>query len=400
MRKVIVIVTSWLFFSCNQATPSREGEKATTDTLTLTEVCSGIEAPIGVVNAGDGTNRLFIIEQGGKIRVVKESKLLAEPFLDISSKLDKMSGSYSEKGLLGLAFNPQYKTNGKFYIYYSAPASNDGMDHTSVVAEYSVSSNPDVANTTEKTLLRIDEPESNHNGGQLAFGKDGCLYIGVGDGGGAGDDHGKTGNAQNLNTLLGKILRISINPEAGYSIPTDNPFVNHEGKHEIWAYGLRNPWRFSFDRLTGDLYCGDVGQDKYEEVNIIEIGANYGWRIMEGEHCYNPSSGCSSNGLALPINEYDHSVGQCVIGGYVYRGQKNKSIQGKYIFADWTGPIFMLEEEQGEPTWERQQLPVSPSIGRFFINSFGEDENGELYICGQPEVGTRVPGKLYRVDFR
>jgi glucose/arabinose dehydrogenase len=219
-----------VFLSCSSGenrsaeNPAREATIAYS--LSLKLIASGLEAPVGMAIANDGSSRLFVIEQAGFIRIIKNGKLLEHPFLDLTSKIDHLSGFYSEKGLLGLAFHPQFKTNGKFYVYYSAPATTKGMDNKSVIAEYTVSSsNPDIANATGRIVLEIDEPESNHNGGELVFGPDGYLYIGVGDGGGAGDQHGKIGNGQNLQTLLGKILRIDVNETAGYKIPPDNPFV-------------------------------------------------------------------------------------------------------------------------------------------------------------------------------
>jgi glucose/arabinose dehydrogenase len=375
--------------------------------LSLKLITAGLEAPVGMAESNDGSGRLFVIEQEGFIRIIKNGKLTEQPFLDISSKLDKLNGMYSEKGLLGLVFHPQYKSNGKFYVYYSAPATTKGMDNKSVIAEYTVSSaNPDVANPAGRVVLEIDEPESNHNGGELVFGPDGYLYIGVGDGGGAGDNHGTIGNGQNLQTLLGKILRIDVNEAPGYKIPPDNPFANENlrpdgkigtGLPEIFAYGLRNPWRFSFDKKTGKLFCGDVGQDAWEEVDIIEKGKNYGWRIMEGNHCYNPSSNCDAKGLTMPIAEYSHSEGRSITGGYVYRGAKAPDMEGDYIFADWTGKFFALAQQPATGEWNRFQLSLKDFSGDFYVNSFGEDESGELYALGQASVGPKKAGKLYQI---
>ena len=376
--------------------------------LSLKLIASGLEGPVGMAVSNDGSGRLFVIEQEGFIRIIENGKLVEQPFLDVSSKIDKLSGFYSEKGLLGLAFHPQFKTNGKFYVYYSAPTSTKGMDNKSVIAEYSVSSsNPDIANPTGRVILEIEEPESNHNGGELVFGPDGYLYIGVGDGGGAGDNHGKIGNGQNLQTLLGKILRIDVNEAPGYKIPPDNPFARtpsavknpDAGMPEIFAYGMRNPWRFSFDKKTGKLFCGDVGQNEWEEVDIIEKGKNYGWRIMEGNHCYNPPSNCNTNGLTMPIAEYNHSEGRSITGGYVYRGTKSADMEGKYIFADWTGKFFLLAQQPATGEWNRFQVPLKDFSGDFYINSFGEDESGELYIMGQASVGPKKAGKLYQIVF-
>jgi glucose/arabinose dehydrogenase len=346
----------------------------------------------------DGSGRLFVIEQQGKIRIIKSGQLLPGTFLDISSKMEGPGNFYSEKGLLGLAFHPEYRSNGKFYIYYSGPPIKKGMDNTSVIAEYTVSSNADIANTNGKVLLQIDEPEWNHNGGQLCFGPDGYLYMGVGDGGGAGDNHGAIGNGQNINVLLGKILRIDVNTTTGYHIPPDNPFVNKEGSDEIFAYGLRNPWRFSFDRKTGQLFCGDVGQNEYEEVDIIEKGKNYGWRIMEGKHCYTPPD-CKTAGLTLPIDEYDHSVGKSIIGGFVYRGNSTPDMQGKYIFGDWIGKIFMLLQPVGTNEWQRRTMTIKNEPSGLSINSFGEGTDGELYLMAQYSVGPKKAGMVYQLIF-
>ena len=236
-------------------------------------IANDLTSPVGMAVTGDGSNRLFIIEQPGRIRIIKNNVLLPVAFLDITKKIDHLPIAYSEKGLLGIAFHPQYKINGRFFIYYSAPSSNPLSDHKSIIEEYRVSkNNPDVADINGKIILEIEQPESNHNGGMLSFGQDGYLYIGTGDGGGGGDAHGSMGNGQNLSTYLGKILRIDINNGSPYSIPPDNPFAGKNNiRGEIYAYGLRNPWRFSFDKKTGRLFAGDVGQNNYEEIDIIEI---------------------------------------------------------------------------------------------------------------------------------
>lgn len=387
-------------FSGNKSEVSEAESAPPAYSLSLKLVASDLEAPVGMSVANDGTNRLFVIEQPGVIRIIKNGTLLSAPFLDITSIVDHGSNLYSEKGLLGLAFHPQYKTNGKFYVYYSAATTVKGMDHKSVIAEYKVSaSSADAATASGRVLLEIQEPESNHNGGCMQFGPDGYLYIGVGDGGGAGDKHGASGNGQNTQTLLGKILRIDVNAETAYKIPPDNPFVGTPSRPEIFAYGLRNPWRFSFDRKTGKLFCGDVGQNEWEEVNIIEKGKNYGWRIMEGNHCYDPSVNCNRNGLMLPIAEYGHQEGKSITGGYVYRGGQSPDMNGKYIFADWTGKFFMLSQNASTTEWNRYLLTLKNFSGDFYVNSFGEDENGELYALGQSAVGPQKAGKIYQLRF-
>jgi glucose/arabinose dehydrogenase len=360
----------------------------------LKEVASGINSPVAMGVPGDGSGRLFICEQGGRVLLIKDGRLMQEPFLDISSKMVRINGIYDERGLLGIAFHPDFKKNRKFYVYYSAPSSVKGSNHKTVLEEYLASANPDKALSQGKTILEIEQPESNHNGGQLAFGPDGYLYLGPGDGGGAGDKHGTTGNGQNLNTLLGKILRIDVNKGNPYSIPPDNPFLR-SGKPEIWAYGLRNPWRFSFDKVTGRLYCADVGQNEYEEVNLIEKGKNYGWRIMEGKHCYQPSKNCDQKGLELPVYEYNHSVGKSITGGFVYRGIKTSPFYGKYIYADWTGKLFALHEEN--KVWINRVL-LMQGADDIYITSFGEDEKGELYMLVNENISPKGnKGTVYKL---
>lgn len=389
----------FLLLSCS-FTARNENEEAPAYSLSLKLVASDLEAPVGMAVANDGTNRLFVIEQKGAIRIIKNGALTSSPFRDITSIVDHGSNTYSEKGLLGLAFHPQYKSNGRFYVYYSSATTVKDMDHKSVIAEYTVSpSNADVAVNKGRVILEIQQPESNHNGGCLQFGKDGYLYIGVGDGGGAGDKHGPIGNGQNMKTLLGKILRIDVNSETAYKIPPGNPFAGGSALPEIYASGLRNPWRFSFDRETSKLFCADVGQNEWEEVNNIEAGKNYGWSIMEGNHCYEPATNCNQAGLTLPIAEYGHAEGKSITGGYVYRGTAADAMKGKYIFGDWTGKFFMLSQHQTTGEWNRYTLTLKDFSGEFYINSFGEDESGELYVLGQSNVGPQKAGKVYRIIF-
>lgn len=371
--------------------------------LKTVEVARGLTAPVGLAAPADGTGRLFVLEQSGKIRIVANGKVLPQPFLNLSSLIGRVSSGYSEKGLLGMAFHPSYRDNGRFYVYYSVPHDEQGFDHKSVVAEFRVSSQADQAGAQpSKIILEVPQPEGNHNGGQLAFGPDGFLYIGLGDGGGAGDRHGLTGNSQNMNSLLGKILRIDIDRGDTYLVPSDNPFVNKEGiRPEIWASGLRNPWRFSFDRGTGRLLCGDVGQNKWEEIDLIQKGRNYGWRIMEGSHCYNPADNCRREGLTLPVAEYDHAEGVCVIGGYVYRGMDFPSLHGYYLFGDWTGKLWYLRpDERG--VWNRGPvfLPDGTNEMNTSINSFGEDERGNVYVLTQKEMGpASTTGIIYKLSY-
>jgi len=330
-------------------------------------VAGGLTRPTYVTHAGD--DRLFIVEQPGRIRIFKNGELLAQPFLDIT---DKVTTDGNEQGLLSVAFHPDYKNNGQFFVDYTRQ-----KDGATVIERYTASSgDPNRADDQSgKVILTIAQPEANHNGGLIKFGPDGYLYIGMGDGGGQGDQHGSIGNGQNRNVLLGKLLRIDVTNQATYAIPPMNPFGT-----EVWAYGLRNPWRFSFDRATSDLYIADVGQDTYEEVDFQPAaskgGENYGWRIMEGLHCYNPQEGCDQTGLVLPVAEYNHAEGGCSItGGDVYRGLQYPVLDGAYFFGDYcTGYIWSLQREGDQ--WQMTKRLESG----LHISSFGEDVNGELYV--------------------
>lgn len=272
-----------------------------------------------------------------------------------------------------MAFHPSYATNGRFFVNYTAPGG--GPAGKSVIAEYHVSTNPDIADPdSERIIMEIPDPFSNHNGGLNKFGPDGMLYIGLGDCGSGGDPQN---NGQSLGTLFGKVLRINVNGAQPYEIPPSNPFVATPGaRGEIWAYGLRNPWRFSFDRCDGRLFLADVGQSNWEEIDVIVAGGNYGWRIMEGGHCFNPMAGCNTSGLILPIAEYDHSLGCSVTGGYVYRGTRSPDFVGRYVFADFcTGRVWTLRESAPN-AWMLTELVQTP----YNISSFGEDQAGELYV--------------------
>ncbi|MDB5121354.1 MAG: glucose dehydrogenase [Sphingobacteriales bacterium] len=361
--------------------------------LKLIKVADNITSPLNVVFPDDKT--MLVGEQHGVISLFKDGQALAEPFLDLRSKMVKIGTSYEERGLLGLVLHPQFKSNNKFYVYYSAPSSATGSDHKSVLSEF-VSNGTTADIKSERIILTVEEPESNHNGGCLKFGNDGYLYVGLGDGGGAGDKHGNTGNGQNLNTLLGKILRIDIDEGSTYTVPSDNPFVGKNAKPEIWAYGLRNPWRFSFDRKTNLLFAADVGQNTWEEIDIIEKGGNYGWKIMEATHCFDPEKNCNPSGLKLPINEYNHSEGISITGGYVYNGTSIPELSGKYLFADWTGPLFFLQKSADK--WQRGNISISNKPSENLkVLSFAEDNAGELYVltntAGSPERGT---GAIYK----
>ncbi len=351
------------------------------DLVAWQPVVGGLDRPVGLTNAGDGSARLFVLEQRGRIRIIKGGQLLPMPFLDIT---DRVGMNGSEQGLLGLAFNPDYKNNGFFYVNFT-----DGNANT-IIARFKVSADTDIADpSSEKVLFFIKQPFPNHKGGMLSFGPDGYLYIGLGDGGSEGDPQ-LTG--QNLNTLLGKILRVNVDQGDPYTIPKDNPFVNGGGWPEIWAYGLRNPWRFSFDKATGDLYIGDVGQDKYEEIDYLPAGSpggtNFGWSFREGFH---PYKGTPPDGLKLvdPVWEYDHSQGCAIIGGAVYRGMNLSDWQGVYIYGDYcSGNVWGLKRGL-DGTWQSQLLFQTGAS----ITSFGLDETGEIYLVDGKGTIFRLSGK-------
>lgn len=364
--------------------------------IKVLEIASGLSSPVGMVDISDQSNKFLVIEQSGLIKVIENEIVKPEIFLNLKDKMVTLNSSYDERGLLGICLHPNYPTNGLFYVYYSAPSNVAGSNHKSVIAEYKTSKNKNSSEGTGRIVLEVEQPESNHNGGQLAFGPDGFLYIALGDGGGANDEHGEHGNAQHLNTLLGKILRIDVSGSP-YTIPKDNPFINQKNaRPEIFAYGLRNPWRFSFDKKTGKLFCADVGQNKYEEINIITSAGNYGWRIMEGLHCFNPANDCNKENITLPIHEYTHEVGQSVTGGFVYRGSSMKDLYGKYIFGDWTGPLFFLKENS--EAWTSGEIEITNRPKDIRILSFAEDLNGELYILTSKEVSPKsFTGSIYRI---
>ncbi|WP_316847232.1 PQQ-dependent sugar dehydrogenase [Pedobacter psychrodurus] len=356
---------------------------------------SHIQAPTAIVFPDN--DQAWITEQAGKIRVVQQGKLLEEPLIDLKDKLVKLNNGYEERGLLGIALHPAFKTNKKVYLYYDIP-SVQKSNHTGVLAEYTLAeSGNKIDRASERIILTIEEPDGNHNGGCLQFGPDGFLYVSFGDGGGQGDEHGKIGNGQDMNTWHGKILRIDINTGSGYKVPTDNPFVGKtDVKPEIWAYGFRNPWRFSFDKVSGRLFAGDVGQSTWEEVDIVKKGGNYGWRLMEGTHCYNPDKGCEIKEMIAPTAEYHHSEGVSVTGGYVYNGSKNPEIKGKYIFADWTGKGYYLK--QAGSKWTRGKLSFANIADNAKITAFGEDPSGELYVLTNTDTGPENKnGTIYRI---
>jgi glucose/arabinose dehydrogenase len=343
-------------------------------------VTGGVREPTHVASASDGSGRLFIVERAGRILIVRDGRVLPRPFLDIQSRV---GSRFDEQGLLSVAFHPRFAENGYFFVNFT------DRNGDTTIERYAVSRDPDVADPGSHALiLAIPQPAPNHNGGLLLFGPDGYLYVGMGDGGGAGDQFR---NAQNTRTLLGKMLRIDVDAAFPYGIPPDNPLVGRgEARSEIWAYGLRNPWRYSFDRATGELYIADVGQFAIEEVHLQPTGRggqNYGWPIMEGSQCYPERRTCDTSGLEIPIAQYDHALGCAITGGYVYRGVAYPLARGAYFFADFcSGRIWSLHRGADGAWQQTQMLDTSLSI-----SSFGEDDAGELYVVSLEQGG------LYRL---
>jgi glucose/arabinose dehydrogenase len=361
------------------AAPAAAPAALSSGQLTVVKVVGGFSSPVGVTNAGDGSGRLFVVEQGGRVRIVKGGKITGT-FLDLTSR----TNASGEQGLLGLAFHPDFSTNGYVYAYYTMASGGDVR-----ISRYTANAaRTSASRSTEYHIITIEHSaHSNHNGGGLAFGPDGYLYAAVGDGGGSNDPNN---NGQNKNTHLGKILRININGTGSgtfghYAIPADNPFVSADGADAVWAWGLRNPWRISFDRATGDLYIGDVGQGAWEEVDLEDVadpgGNNYGWRIMEGAHCR--VAGCTppANDV-LPVAEYGHGLGCSITGGYVYRGS-HQDLQGLYVYGDYCSGRLWTMNANGTGETVRRDTSLN-------ITSFGESEAGELYL-------THHGGTLYRV---
>lgn len=341
-------------------------------------VADGLDSPL-YLTAPLGDERLFIVEQAGTIRIIEDGVLLPDPFLDIRGRVE----SGGEQGLLGLAFHPAYAANGWFYVNYT---DNDGDTR---IERYQVTADPYVADPgSAELVLAIEQPEANHNGGMITFGPDGALYVATGDGGGGGDPQG---NGQDLSSLLGKLLRLDVDTREPYAIPLNNPFIGVAGaREEIWAYGLRNPWRFSFDRVGDRLYIADVGQGSWEEVNAVPAtrpGVNYGWNVMEGMHCFNASS-CNTEGLTLPVLEYANAGDACSItGGYVYRGDAIPELRGHYFYADFCAGWIRSFRLAGDGVTEQQEWDVG-DIGS--VLSFGEDAASELYVLTRGDQGGRV----------
>jgi glucose/arabinose dehydrogenase len=407
-------------------------------------IADGLTSPVALVPIPDGSGRLAVVDQVGLVRLLMpDGTLRAEPFLDVRDRMVALNPFFDERGLLGLAFHPEYGENGRFFVYYSAPLREGGpagFNHTSHISEFGVSADPNLADpTSERILLQVDEPQFNHNAGALAFGLDGFLHIALGDGGGANDvglghvedwyaDNGG-GNGQDVEqNLLGSILRIDVDSGDPYGIPPDNPFVGRDGLDEIWAYGFRNPWRMSFDMATGRLFAGDAGQARWEEVSVVEKGGNYGWNVKEGTHCFDaenntespPScpdevgSGHPDAGAPLldPVIEYANAaqeggLGRAVVGGFVYRGTVLRQLSGRYVFGDWSTGFaspdgtLLVAKERNKGLWQIQELRVATSpSGRLehFVLGFGQDPSGEVYVLGSRMSGpSGNTGKVFKL---
>jgi glucose/arabinose dehydrogenase len=438
IRLASVVVVAAFLSACDETRSTNPTEPSATHqpghdpsggALGLEEVASGLSSPVHLLEAPDGSGRIFVADQPGQIRIIDaDGNLLPTPFLDISARLVPLNLGGDERGLLGMALHPDYAQNGRFFVYYSAPLRPEApatFNHTSHISEFSVSGDPNSADpASEQILLQVDQPQGNHNAGMIAFGPgDGMLYISLGDGGSRDDDNpnghvedwydvNAGGNGQDIEeNLLGSILRIDVDAGAPYGIPLDNPYVGEPGLDEIWAYGFRNPFRFSFDMEgTHDLLVGDAGQERWEEVSLVTRGGNYGWNVKEGTHCFDAAAeppfadlaSCpdmvtsgirQGDPLIDPVIEYPNAkqggLGRTVVGGYIYRGTDVPQLRGRYIFGDYTtgfdapdGSIF-LARPGGSSLWQMRQVkfPDRPG-GRLghFVKGFGQDAEGEVYI--------------------
>ena len=385
---VWVAAVAMAITACGGGSPATEPDlmpdPISSTALVLEVVSTVLDQPVFLTAAPGDNSRMFVVERPGIIRIIRNGSVVETPFLDITN-LTSLAG---ERGLLSFAFHPQYNQNGQFFVYYT-----DVGDGGTRVVRYNVSGDPDVADpSSARLILAVDQPFDNHNGGQVAFGPDGMLYIGLGDGGSGGDP---LGNGQDLSTLLGNILRLDVDGGDPFAIPLDNPHVGDpNARDEIWAAGLRNPWRFSFDRETGDLYIADVGQDEVEEVDVQRAvssgGENYGWNTMEGSRCF-LSTNCDTSGLTLPVLEYLHNAsGGCsVTGGYVYRGARIPELAGRYLYGDFCSEFVRSFLYDGSTATDRldHSSELVPGGG---ISSFGEDANGEIYVL-------TIEGGVFRI---
>lgn len=415
-----------------------------TQSIDLVLVADNLVSPVGLVPSPDESGNLFVIDQTGLVWIIDDTgTLLSEPFLDISGMMVPLNLNYDERGLLGLTFHPDYSTNGRFFVYYTAPPNAGGPEegemwnNISRISEFTVSgSNPDQANPgSEKIILEVDQPQGNHEGGTIAFGPDDYLYISIGDGGASNDvapghvedwyEVNQGGNGQDIEAnLLGNILRIDVDAGDPYGIPGNNPFVNSEGLDEIYAYGFRNPFRFSFD-MGGDhrLFVGDAGQNLWEEISVVENGGNYGWNVKEGTHCFDASnnenvlSSCPDidvygNELIDPVIEMNNANNPAggttvtIIGGYVYRGQDIPELSGQYIFGSFskdfepTGEVFMANPT-GPGLWDFEEVEFKSTSGDigYFLKGFGQDLEGEIYLAVSEMLGPEGnTGKIYKID--
>ncbi|MFD2888752.1 PQQ-dependent sugar dehydrogenase [Chitinophaga cymbidii] len=437
LRSMIVVLPLFIH-SCRK--PDFRPPKA----ISLELVADNLVSPLGVVEAPDNTKRLFILDQVGKIWIVDANgNRLATPFLDVTGAMVALNPNYDERGLLGFAFHPDYRTNGRFFIYYNLPPRPGGpqagasWNNLSRIAEFKVSADPNVADmSSEKILFDIDDPQGNHNGGTLAFGPDGYLYIAIGDGGAANDvapGHvmdwyavNAGGNGQDVDSnLFGDILRIDVNNGSPYGIPADNPFVDKPGRDEIYAYGFRNPYRFSFD-MGGNhwLYAGDAGQSLYEEIDVVRKGGNYGWNVKEGTHCFDAANntvelpGCPvtdsmGNRLIDPViemNNADNPKGgraTTIIGGNVYRGREIPALKGKYLFGTFSQPgnvpngeLFVADPRGGEGLWDFTEVALKdhPDDIGYYLKGFGQDMEGEVYLTVSSVAGpSGTTGKVFKL---
>jgi glucose/arabinose dehydrogenase len=440
--RVLALLLPAMVVGCENGGPTELGPLPESErTVALLRVAEGLTSPVALVEAPDGSGRLFVVDQVGLIRMITaDGALAAEPFLDLRSRLAALRPSFDERGLLGLAFHPRFATTGRFYVYYSAPlraGGPAGFDHTSRISEFRVSAEPGRADAgSERVLLEVDQPQFNHNAGAVAFGpRDGFLYIALGDGGGANDTAAghvedwyaanAGGNGQDVTrNLLGSILRIDVDAGTPYGIPADNPFVNRAGLDEIYAYGFRNPYRFSFDMGgTNDLLVGDAGQGMWEEVSLVTRGGNYGWNVKEGAHCFDAANNRATpptcpavdpaTGIPLtdPVIEYPHlsngGLGLVVVGGHVYRGSALRHLRGRYVFGDWSrafgtpdGTLLTAAPRASGP-WPVQELSISGRPGGrlgHFVLGLGQDLRGEMYVLTTDMTGPGgATGRIWRL---